>query len=298
LTQEVEIRPPETKPRLTRRGFLSLSAAALGGLAFYSGEIARHELSIEELSIRLERLPDSFHGLRIVQVSDFHYEDFTEPYFLQDVVKRINKLRPDMVLMTGDFITKPPGAHRFSRLTRLVRRQAVECAAILSGVECPLRYASLGNHDESFEPQTVMGALEDHAIPVLRNRAVPIERDGQRIWLAGTGSACEDDFDPEKAIPPASKRNGEALILMAHEPDVLPHIARHDVDLMLAGHTHGGQVRLPFLPPITLPEYGRDFVEGLFRYGPTQLYVNRGIGTVGLPFRLNCPPEITVLTLA
>ncbi|HTW47431.1 MAG TPA: metallophosphoesterase [Acidobacteriaceae bacterium] len=289
----------ETKTRrLTRRSFLSLSAAALGGMALYSAEIARHELSVEEHSIHLARLPDAFRGLRIVLVSDFHYEDYTEPFFLREVVKRVNNLRPEMVLMPGDFITHFPGAHRLAGLTRMVDRQAVECAAILSEIECPLRYASLGNHDESMNPQSVIGALEGHGIRVLRNRAVPLERDGQRIWLAGTGSACEDDFAPDRAIPPASMRNNEAVILMAHEPDVLPDAARYNVDLMLSGHTHGGQVRLPFLPALVLPTYGKRYVEGLFHYGPTQLYVNRGIGTVGLPLRLNCPPEITVITLA
>ncbi|MGC2545076.1 MAG: hypothetical protein WA426_04470, partial [Silvibacterium sp.] len=78
---------------------------------------------------------------------------------------------------------------------------------------------------------------------------------------------------------------------------VLPQVARRNVDLMLSGHTHGGQVRFPFMPPFHLPPLGKNYVEGLFRLGRTQLYVNRGIGTVDLPFRLNCPPEITELTL-
>jgi hypothetical protein len=90
----------------------------------------------------------------------------------------------------------------------------------------------------------------------------------------------------------------EPVILLAHEPDILPDIARYNVDLMLSGHTHGGQVRIPFMPLLDLPVYGRHYVEGLFRYGPTQLYVNRGIGAVGVPFRFRCPPEITVITLA
>jgi predicted MPP superfamily phosphohydrolase len=84
---------------------------------------------------------------------------------------------------------------------------------------------------------------------------------------------------------------------MVHEPDVLPLVAHRNVDLMLSGHTHGGQVRFPFVPPTHLPPLGRKYVEGIFRLGPTQLYVNRGIGTVNLPFRFNCPPEIAVLTL-
>ncbi|HTY85319.1 MAG TPA: hypothetical protein VMB19_13945, partial [Silvibacterium sp.] len=80
--------------------------------------------------------------------------------------------------------------------------------------------------------------------------------------------------------------------------DILPIVVRHNVDLMLSGHTHGGQIRIPFLPPMFLPQLGKDYVHGLYRLGPTQLYVNRGIGTVNLPFRFNCPPEITLITLA
>lgn len=284
--------------RLTRRSFLKLSAAAAGGLALYSGEIARHELTVEEHTIRLQHLPDAFRGMRIAQISDIHYEDYTEPFFVRDVVRRVNALRPDAVLMTGDFITKFRGSNRFPRLHRIVERQARDCAAILTGIECPVRYASLGNHDEGLGAKFMVGVFGEHGIPMLRNRSVPLERNGQRIWIAGVGSACNSDADPATAIPQPKTRANDPVILMAHEPDTLPEMARYNVDLMLSGHTHGGQVRLPFLPPLVLPDYGKNYIEGLFHYGRTQLYVNRGIGTIELPFRLFCPPEITVFTLA
>jgi hypothetical protein len=278
--------------RFSRRSFLKWSAAGVGGLALYSAEIARHELTVEERTIHLKRLPDAFRGMRIVQISDFHYEVFTEPFFLREMVRRVNQLRPDMVLLTGDFITQVPHFHS------MPIRAMVKCAAILSEIACPLRYASLGNHDEGIGPRHVIGPLEEHGIPVLWNRFIPLERDGQRLWLGAVGSACVQDAHPESAVPKASLRDNEPIILMAHEPDILPEVARYNVDLMLSGHTHGGQVRVPFLPPFVLPPFGQRYVEGLFRYGPTQLYVNRGIGTVGLPLRLFCPPEITVFTLA
>ncbi|HKR26258.1 MAG TPA: hypothetical protein VJS11_02350, partial [Acidobacteriaceae bacterium] len=129
---------------------------------------------------------------------------------------------------------------------------------------------------------------------VLLNEAVPLERERQRLWLAGLDSADQWKSHPERAIPRAG---GEPIIVLAHEPDILPEIAKYRTDLMLSGHTHGGQVRLPFWGAVVLPPLGKKYVEGLFRYGDTQLFVNRGIGTVGMPFRLNCPPEITVLTL-
>lgn len=94
-------------------------------------------------------------------------------------------------------------------------------------------------------------------------------------------------------------RDREPVILLAHEPDYADHVARRGAaDLVLSGHTHGGQVRIPFLPPLFLPPLGRKYIEGQFRIGGLQLYVNRGIGAVGIPFRFNVPPEITVITLA
>lgn len=273
---------------LTRRSFLKLSAFAAGGLALYAGEVARHELSVEQHAIHLTRLPEAFRGMRLVQISDFHYAEFTEAYFLREMVDRVNRLKPDMVLLTGDFVSDGPLPRPYAR------RHAVGCAEILSRIECPLRFAIMGNHDTSVGNKYVMGPLEENGIPVLLNQAVPLERNAQRLWLAGLGSADQGQSRPEQAIPRAS---GEATIVLAHEPDILPNIAKYKVDLMLAGHTHGGQVRLPFLPPLSLPPLGKKYVEGLFHYGSTQLYVNRGVGTVGLPFRLNCPPEITVLTL-
>lgn len=289
-TRERSGRPPAR--RLTRRAFLGLSAASAVGLGLYATEISRHEIAIEEHTVHLARLADAFRGMRIVQASDFHYVDYTEPWFLREVVRRINTLRPDLVVLTGDFVTLFPHGRSFSR------RHAPECAAILSGIECPLRYASLGNHDMYVGARYVINPLKEHGIPLLRNAALPLERDGKRLWLAGVGSACAGDVDLAKAIPQPSSHGSDAVVLMAHEPDILPEVARYNVDLMLSGHTHGGQVRLPFLPPFHLPEYGRNYVEGWFREGSTQMYVNRGIGAVGVPIRFRCPPEITVFTLA
>jgi predicted MPP superfamily phosphohydrolase len=194
-----------------------------------------------------------------------------------------------MVLMTGDFVSFGPLPISWAR------QHAVGCAAILSGIECPLRYASLGNHDYVVGAEYVAGPLRENGIPVVINTAVPLERGSDRLWLAGLGSVCTGDADLARALSATAR---EPVILMAHEPDILPDVARSGVDLMLSGHTHGGQVRLPLLPLFHLPEYGRKYIEGLFRMGRTQLYVNRGIGAVGVPFRFRCPPEITVITLA
>jgi hypothetical protein len=285
--------------RLTRRSFLTLSAASLGGFALYSGEIARHEISVEEHTIHLPRLPDAFRGMKIAQISDIHYLEFTESFFVREIVDHVNRLKPDMVLITGDFVTygpirfPPTPIHKAFAL-----RHMPECASILSQIQAPLRYTSLGNHDQMVNGRAIWHILGEHGLPCLYNTAVPLERDGQRVWLVGLGSACVGAANPQEAIPASAIRNKETIIMMAHEPDILPEIADYKVDLMLSGHTHGGQIRIPFLRPLFLPLYGRRYIQGWFQYGSTHLYVNRGVGAIGLPMRLNCPPEITVFTLA
>jgi predicted MPP superfamily phosphohydrolase len=277
----------------TRRNFLWLAAGSAASLAFYSGEIARHEIEIVNLTITLSRLPDAFAGLRIVQISDFHFEEFTEAAFLETVVRKVNALAPDLVVLTGDFVSRGP----LPRHTAV--KMSYHCAELLSQITCPLRYAILGNHDCMVNSRAVTDAVETHDIPVLANRCVPLERDGQRIWLAGLEDALEQRPDMAAALPARKTREREPVILLAHEPDFVEWVVGHKVALILSGHTHGGQVRIPLLPPIHLPELGRQYVEGLFRLDDQmQLYVNRGIGTVGVPFRLRCTPEITVITLA
>jgi predicted MPP superfamily phosphohydrolase len=130
---------------------------------------------------------------------------------------------------------------------------------------------------------------------VLRNQSVPIEKDGSRFWLAGV-----DDVLGQKADISTTLRgvpSDEATVLLAHEPDYADYVASYPVDLQLSGHTHGGQLRIPFLLPLYLPKLGRKYVWGRYQIRELALYTNRGLGTINIPARLNCPPEITLLTL-
>ena len=259
-------------------------------MAFYAGEISRHEIDIVYSTITLPRLPDPFAGFKIVQISDFHFQEYTEATFLEAVVRRVNEAAPDLVVLTGDFVSSGPLPRHFSV------RMGYHCAEILSRIHCPLRYAILGNHDFLVGAHAITDALLTHGIPVLANNSVALERDGRRLWLGGTQDALEGRPNLTAALP--AGRNAEPLILLVHEPDFADHAAGRQIDLMLSGHTHGGQVRLPFLPPLLLPKMGTRYVEGHFRLRDgMQLYVNRGIGAVNLPFRFRCPPEISVLTL-
>jgi predicted MPP superfamily phosphohydrolase len=283
--------PPQPS-RFTRRNFLIGTGAAAAGLALYSGEIARHEIDIVQRPIAITNLPTPFHGYRIVQLSDIHLDEYTEPYFLERIVHQVNSLSPDLVLLTGDFITH-------GSLTFIAGGHAVHrCAEILTTLTAPLRYAILGNHDVTFNGPFVTHALATHGTPVLINQYLPIERNGARLWICGVDDPGTSHPNLDLTIP---DRPDGPVLLMAHEPDFADHVVAHPrgplVDLMLAGHSHGGQVRLPFLGPLILPPMGEKYPEGLYRFNRMQLYVNRGIGTVGLPFRLNCPPEITLITL-
>jgi predicted MPP superfamily phosphohydrolase len=284
----------EKKPVVTRRQFLGLSAATMAGFGLYAGEIARHEIDVVRRRVVLSGLPEVFNGFQIVQISDIHLMEFTEPSFLKLVLHEVNALKPDMVVLTGDFVSYGPIARQRSI------PWAYKCGELLTRIKCPARYAILGNHDCVVDQGAATDALTSHGIPVLANASLPIEQEGKRFWLAGVTDALEGTPRPDfaNAFPRTAQADGEPVILLAHEPDVAPEAAKHGYQLMLSGHTHGGQVRIPFVPPVYLPPLGKQYLAGQFQVGPMQLYVNRGIGSVGVPFRLNCPPEITVLTLA
>ena len=285
-----------TRQPITRRRFLRAGMFAAAGLALYSGELERHWIEVSSRDVTVPGLHASFDGLRVAQLSDIHFEDFTEPFFLHDAVNRINSMRPDMVVLTGDFVT----GLRFGK--KIFKDAIFECAKILNGLNCSQRYACLGNHDVLIGVKKVIGALTSQGITVLNNSCTSIERSGGRFWLAGVEDPVEGAPNPEKALPP-SIRNvpNEPIIFLCHAPDYVDDLLAQPtgraMSLMLSGHTHGGQICLPFIGPLSLPAMGQKYVKGWFRFGDLQLHVNRGLGTVNLPFRFNCPPEITLLTL-
>ncbi len=288
--------PRVSRGTITRRYFLKSGMCGAAGLALYSGEIARHWIDITQRNIVLRNLPVAFDGMRIAQLSDIHLDEFTEPFFLRQAIRRINELNPDLVLLTGDYVT-----HQFG-MRKLARGAAWQCADLLRGLKCRRIYAILGNHDLLVGARQVTEALRANGITVLINSYLPIEYGGGRIWLAGLDDPGVGHPRPELAVP-ASIRNipNEPVVLMCHAPDYADECivtpAGQAVDVMLAGHTHGGQIRLPLVGALVLPPLGRKYVEGSFTVGSMQLYVNRGLGTVGVPFRLDCSPEVTVHTL-
>jgi uncharacterized protein len=282
--------PKRESTSMTRRGFLYGASSLSVGFATYAGTHGRHDLETARRTIAVENLPDAFVGFRIVQISDIHLEEFTESWFLEHVVAETNALKPDLVLLTGDFISKGPRPIEFAW------KCAGICAEILSGLKAPQRYASLGNHDQGVGPGHVIEPMRAHGTPFLVDSHVAIERGSDRIWLGGTEANAAPDLNLSVPADPRAP-----VLLMCHEPDFADTLALNprfqSVDLMLSGHSHGGQVRLPLVGPLILPPMGKKYVEGHFQLGRTQLYVNRGIGTVGMPFRFHCRPELTHITL-
>lgn len=293
---------------ITRRGFLKQGLCGGLGLALYSCEIERHWIEVNEREASLAGLPQAFDGMRIAQLSDIHLDEFTEPFFLRRVIDRVNQLKPDAIFITGDFVTESPVPRRYSKTafgrsaSKFARGAAWQCGEILRELKCRELYAILGNHDLLVGAAQVKEALTANGVKVLRNSFLPVERGGGRLWLAGLDDPVEGKPNIDLAIPP-SIRNvpNEPVVLMCHAPDYVDilrsHPAGDSVRLMLSGHTHGGQIRLPLVGSFHLPNWGRKYIEGWFRFGALQLHVNRGVGTVGVPFRLNCPPEISLITL-
>jgi uncharacterized protein len=282
----------------SRRRFLKVAsgAAAVGvlGVGADATLIEPNRPRLVRQEILLWRLPPVFDGFTILQLSDFHYDPYFSAKPTAAAVRMANEVKPDLVVLTGDFVSSP-ALHR-SSWVRWASSHMEPCADALRGLQAPYGvWASLGNHDVFSDPHHIQGALRNVGIQVLRNGAAPIERDGQRLWLAGVGDVLAGDADLAKAL--RGIPSGEAVVLLAHEPDFADQVAHFAVDLQLSGHSHGGQVRFPLVGAIYLPDMARKYPQGLRQIGPMMLYTNVGIGTLILPVRWNCPPEVTLITL-
>ena len=153
----------------------------------------------------------------------------------------------------------------------------------------------MGNHDLDTDPAHITAVLEGRGIPVLNNRAVALERQGKRLWISGVDDVLQGRPDLELAL--SGIPQDEPVILLAHEPDWADHVANYPVDLQLSGHSHGGQIRFPLIGAPFLPALAEKYPWGLRRIGKLSLYTNVGIGTVRIPARLGCPPEVSLITL-
>jgi predicted MPP superfamily phosphohydrolase len=243
-------------------------------------------LTVRRVSVELPHLPAGLDGFRIVQISDLHLEPFTKPHHIEETVKLCRSLAPDLIAITGDFVT-----HNTDSMGLL--------GELLSPLEAPCGiFACLGNHDFWSGHDVVVKVLEERGISVLRNEMRLIHADGGVLPLAGMDTRYMGS--PNIRTTLATWKSDQPLVMMMHEPDVADDLAETGVPaLQLSGHTHGGQVRWMGRPPSRLrrARWGREYIAGRYQVGSVQLYVNQGIGCIGVPVRIHCPPEVTVITL-
>jgi predicted MPP superfamily phosphohydrolase len=245
----------------------------------------------QTIEIRLSRLPESFHGFRIAQLSDIHFGPYMGVDRLQRALRLAQSFQPDLVAFTGDFVSSPIGRSNGPAGARF----AEPCADVIARWKGVPLCAILGNHDHWNGADFVAAALRERGIRLLRNESFPIERDHERLWITGVDDVFERKADLPRAL--SSVAVGETTLLLAHEPDYADLVAKFSVDLQLSGHSHGGQVRVPGVGPIILPKLAQKYHTGLYRVHDLQVYTSRGLGVITPPVRFNCPPEVTLITL-
>ncbi|MFN6963519.1 MAG: metallophosphoesterase [Pyrinomonadaceae bacterium] len=257
-------------------------------LAENVSKLARHAiaeastLSLESVEIRLARLPKRLDGLRIIHLSDIHHSPFTPLEHIERAVRVANRLKPDVFVLTGDYVSHEP-------------EYIAPVARVLGGLRSPLgTFACLGNHDHWTDAQIVTDEFRSAGINVLINEGLRIEAaPGAGFWLAGVDDYMVGKTDLASALK--GSYPDEMKLLLAHNPIIFRQAVRRGVDLMLSGHTHGGQVKLRDASRKLLPR--RRLTAGLHERKGSQIYITRGIGTVVLPVRYQCPPEISLLQL-
>lgn len=259
--------------------------AAVGAISAFAGVRAIWRTpAIYRIKPRFPALPPALAGYRIAQISDIHCGTFAPEERVRDWVRRVNALQPDLIAVTGDLIAS--GATHIAAVARALGELRAP-----DGV-----FVVMGNHDYFGAGDVLVDALTRAGLRVLRNAAVPIRRGDATLLVAGVDDTWTGRCDPEQAL--ATRRPDTFTLLLAHDPDVFPVAARLGVALTLSGHTHGGQVGIPFFAKyVNLAQLVSRYTAGMYRQGESLLYVNRGAGTTGPPIRIGVRSEISLFTL-
>ncbi len=273
------------KGRLTPRVKAVMYAAALCLAAFlYVIAIEPNWITVERVAIHDQALANSLAGLKIVQISDIHIRNelrFRE----QQLIEVINDLQPDLLFITGDFLQNIDELRALEELlNRVTARYGV--------------YGVTGNTDyHRFNVDELVKQLAPTGLIMLRNEHRRIELgNGKVLWLAGVDDPVTKRDNLKKAL--AGIPTGEPVLLLAHGPNIISKAVKEKINLVLVGHTHGGQVGIPFLVRLSNYANRTTYLSGLFEEGATKMYVNRGVGTKTLPVRLFCRPEVTLFTFS
>lgn len=254
-------------------------------------------IKIERLSIEIKNLSSSFRGVKIAHFSDLHSKNFGEKE--NKILEILQSLNPDFIFITGDFINET--TKDIESCQNFWKKLSSNYPQKVFGV--------LGNHDH-YHPQfkIIKNLLKESGIKILNNESIILRRDedffypvrkpsiSNGVYLIGVDDPHEGYDDVEKAM--AGIETDASKILLAHSPEIFRKVKGKGVDLVLVGHTHGGQINIPFITNLLLPlKHDKKYKSGLFKENSTFFYVNRGIGTTLLPIRFNAPPEITLIEL-
>jgi uncharacterized protein len=263
-------------------GLFALPSSALG----YATAIEPRLIHTERIKLSFERLPKAYRGMRILQFSDTHLGFHFHRRHLEQLAEMIREEKPDMVCFTGDLVDR-------SELPD--SRDIIE---VLRTIEAPLGcFSVLGNHDYHQNTNEIQSIFEQSGFRCLRNQAVTLWKDGDPFTIAGVEDMAKGKPNIRTALQGLD--HSGFVLLLSHCPDYAHHVINHPIDLQLSGHSHGGQVRLPFVGGVAYPPFGRLYPNGLYSLGDgkMKLYTNRGIGVSQLPVRFMCRPELTVFTL-
>ena len=270
----------------TRRHFLKQLGGGLlaaGLVASYPFVIERYLVLTNMYRIPVPHLPEAFYGFRIVHLTDLHYGPLVPLAVIRYVVHRTNHLGRDLVVCTGDYI-------------HIAFSEIDVVWPVLAQLHAPFGvFSTLGNHDHWVHTERSQQWLEA-SNQDLRHKVKGIQKDGHRLWFGGAGDLWEDHVEIDHLM--RNVPDSECKIVLAHNPDTADTNFSAQVDLMISGHTHGGQVNIPFVGPAALPVANKTYSNGL-KKSPRGLnvFISKGIGWAGFPARFNCAPEIAVLEL-
>jgi predicted MPP superfamily phosphohydrolase len=265
-----------------------VAAAALlgaGGL-LYAREVETRRVEVRPVELTLPRLAPEFDGYRLVQFGDLHLDDWSKPERLHQIVDKVNEQHPDLVAITGDFASYSAKEFNEKQLIEALRRLSSRdgCVAIL------------GNHDYLTDVKLVRRCIREGGVGELINGVRTLRRGEAALHVAGIDDIMEGNSRLDLVLRELPE--GGAAILLAHEPDFADvSAATGRFDLQLSGHSHGGQVAVPFLRRLILPPFSQRYTRGLHDVRGMIQYTNRGIGFVHARLRFLCRPEITALTL-
>ncbi|WP_019504610.1 metallophosphoesterase [Pleurocapsa sp. PCC 7319] len=266
--------------------FTVMAIALLIGCYIYGAKIEPNWIEVVPIQLAIPNLTPAFNEFKIVQISDLHSSRFMPEKRLDNIIKLVNQQQADAITITGDIITKNNdfNARKLEeKLSKLISHEG--------------NLAVLGNHDHwSQVTDKLKQVLVRSKITNLDNQVYVIERGTEKLAFAGLDDPYWGKPDLNRVI--TQLPHDSAAILLVHEPDYIEKSAKtHKFALQLSGHSHGGQIRIPFLDPLILPPGGRKYFVGLNQVEETVEYTNRGLGMTGLPIRFNSRPEITVFTL-